>query len=39
VVGAVSPWQLAAAVTDGRLLAPGFTTVSINTSRPLGDAV
>lgn len=38
VVGAVSPWQLAAAATDGRLLAPGFTTVSINTSRPLGNA-
>jgi hypothetical protein len=35
VVGAVSPWQLAAAVTDGRLLAAGLTTVSINTSRPL----
>lgn len=42
VVGAVSPWQLAAAVTGGRLLAAGLTTVSItmsiNTSRPLGDA-
>jgi hypothetical protein len=38
-VGAVSPWRLAAAVTGGRLLAPGLTTVSINTSRPLGDAV
>ncbi|MEO9221963.1 MAG: helix-turn-helix domain-containing protein [Mycobacteriaceae bacterium] len=38
VVGAVSPWQLAAAVTDGRLLAPALPTVSINTSRPLGSA-
>jgi hypothetical protein len=38
VVGAVSPWQLAAAVTGGRLLAPGLPTVSINTSRPLGNA-
>ena len=37
VVGAVSPWQLAAAVTDGLLLAPGLTAVSINTSRPLGN--
>ena len=39
VVGAVSPWQLVAAVTSGRLLAAGLTTVSINTSRPLGGAV
>jgi hypothetical protein len=39
VVGAVSPWQLAAAVTGGRLLTPGLTAVSINTSRPLGHAV
>lgn len=38
VVGAVSPWQLAAAVTGGRLLAVGLTPVSINTSRPLGNA-
>jgi len=38
-VGAVSPWQLAAAVTDGRLLAPSLSAVSINTSRPLGGAV
>ena len=38
VVGAVSPWQLAAAVSDGRLLAPGGPAVSINTSRPLGNA-
>jgi hypothetical protein len=37
-VGAVSPWQLAAAVTGGRLLAPALTAVSINTSRPLGNA-
>jgi hypothetical protein len=39
VVGAVSPWQLAAAVTGGRLLAPAGLAVSINTSRPLGGAV
>ena len=39
VVGAVSPWQLASAVTDGRLLAPSRTAVSINTSSPLGGAV
>lgn len=38
VVGAVSPWQLAAAASDGRLLAPAPTTVLINTSRPLGMA-
>jgi hypothetical protein len=38
VVGAVSPWQLAAAVTDGRLLAVRLTMASINTSRPLGHA-
>jgi hypothetical protein len=37
-VGAVSPWQLAAAVTGGRLLAPELAAVSINTSRPLGNA-
>jgi hypothetical protein len=36
VVGAVSPWQLAAAVTGGRLLAADLARVSINTSRPLG---
>jgi hypothetical protein len=35
----VSPWQLAAAVTGGRLLAAGLASVSINTSRPLGNAV
>ncbi len=39
VIGAVSPWQLAAAVTGGRLLAPAVPTASINTSWPLGDAV
>ena len=38
VVGAVSPWQLAAAVTSGRLVAPGLAAVSINTSWPLGNA-
>jgi len=37
-VGAVSPWQLSAAVTGGRLLAPALAAVSINTSRPLGNA-
>ena len=39
VIGAVSPWQLAAAVTGGRLLVPGLALVSINTSWPLGHAV
>lgn len=39
VVGAVSPWQLAAAVTGGRLLAPAWAAVSINTSWPLGSAL
>jgi Homeodomain-like domain len=39
VVGAVSPWRVAAAVTGGRLLAPAVPTVLINTSRPLGDVV
>lgn len=39
VVGAVSPWQLAAAVTGGGLLAAGLASVSINTSRPLGNVV
>jgi hypothetical protein len=39
VVGAVSPWQLAAAVTDGRLLVSGLARVPSNTSRPLGNAV
>lgn len=32
VVGAVSAWQLAAAVTFGLLLAPALSTASINTS-------
>lgn len=32
VVGAVSPWQLAAAVTHGRLLAAPVPTVLTNTS-------
>jgi hypothetical protein len=32
VVGAVSPWQLAAAVTSGLLLAPAPSTESVNTS-------
>ena len=32
VVGAVSPWQLASAVTNGRLLAAGRTTELINTN-------
>ena len=39
VIGAVSPWQLVSAVTGGLLLATGLSTESINTSRPLGDAV
>lgn len=30
----VSPWQLAVAVTSGRLLAPGTAAKLINTSRP-----
>lgn len=33
-VFAVSPWQVAAAVTSGRLLSPGSTVELINTSRP-----
>jgi hypothetical protein len=33
-VFAVSPWPVAAAVTSGRLLAPGSTVELINTSRP-----
>ncbi|HET8590180.1 MAG TPA: helix-turn-helix domain-containing protein [Nakamurella sp.] len=36
VVGAVSAWQLASAVTAGRLLAPARSTEWINTSWPLG---
>jgi Homeodomain-like domain len=39
VVGAVSPWQVAAAVTGGLLLAALPPTLLINTSRPLGGAV
>jgi hypothetical protein len=35
VVGEVSPWQIAAAVTGGRLLAPAPLTESINTDTPL----
>ena len=38
VMGAVSAWQLASAITRGRLLAPGDATESINTSSPLGAA-
>jgi len=34
VVGAVSAWQLASAVTGGRLLAPTGPADSINTSWP-----
>ncbi len=36
VIGAVSAWQLASAVSGGRLLAPPGPTESINTSWPLG---
>lgn len=32
VVGAVSPWQLVSAVTDGRLLTPGLAVVVSNTN-------
>jgi len=39
VVGAVSPWQLAAAVTGGFLLAAAAPSLLINTSRPLGGVV
>lgn len=39
VIGAVSPWQLASAVTCGLLLAPRLAAVSINTSWPLGSVV
>jgi hypothetical protein len=38
-VGAVSAWQLAAAVMNGDLLAPAPPTELINTSWPLGIAV
>jgi hypothetical protein len=33
-LGAVAPWELAVAVSGGRLLAPGWPPVSINTSSP-----
>ncbi|MPZ65456.1 MAG: hypothetical protein GEU83_08025 [Pseudonocardiaceae bacterium] len=33
-VSGLSPWELAAAVSSGRLLAPAGTPMSINTSRP-----
>jgi len=36
VLGAVSPWQAASALTHGRLLTTGGITESINTSSPLG---
>jgi hypothetical protein len=36
VIGAVSAWQLASAVTSGRLLAPAGAAEWINTSWPLG---
>jgi hypothetical protein len=39
VVGAVSPWRLAAAVTNGRFLVHALSSEVINTSRPLGSAV
>jgi hypothetical protein len=32
MVGAVSPWQLASAVTDGRLLAQDLTVAVTNTN-------
>ncbi|MFL5913189.1 MAG: hypothetical protein ACJ768_21805 [Gaiellaceae bacterium] len=38
VVGAVSAWQLASAVTGGRLLSPAGQAESINTNSPLGAA-
>jgi hypothetical protein len=38
VVGAVSSWQLASAITAGGLLAPTLTGESINTNWPLGTA-
>jgi hypothetical protein len=39
VLGAVSPWQAASAVTTGRLLAAALATELINTGEPLGVAV
>jgi Homeodomain-like domain len=38
VVGTWSPWQLAAAVSGGRLLAPALSTATINTSWPWAAA-
>lgn len=38
VMGAVSPWQLVAAGTAGRLLAPAGPEESVNTSWLLGVA-
>ncbi len=38
VVGAVSPWQLASAVSGGRLLAPAGLAESVNTSWPWAAA-
>lgn len=38
VIGAVSAWQLASAVTGGRLLSPAGPGESINTGWPLGVA-
>lgn len=38
VVGAVTPWQQASAISGGRLLAPAGPAGMINTSRPLGPA-
>ena len=38
VIGAVSAWQQASALTGGRLLAPTGPDEWINTSRPLGTA-
>jgi hypothetical protein len=38
VLGAVSPWQVAAAVTGGCLLAPMLSARVSNTSWPLGQA-
>jgi len=36
VAGSVSAWELASAVSGGRLLAPRLSAGSINTSPPLG---
>lgn len=38
VIGAVTAWQLAAAISGGRLLAPAGPAKPSNTSRPLGAA-